>query len=184
MSRNPPDMGALRLDDSDDDSLFDSPDQPKDKSKTESKNNGSVPEPTPSRSQPSKYSSAEAREALLRKELESIRGINKVVEDVIASLEKARGNMDVGGDIISCTHTLTCRDCAPHRAVGIYTSWHLDSHLVADGTQSETTAKSQLERRISGPRGHGKRDSYEAASSREESRRGGNQARSCCKAGR
>ena len=92
MSRNPPDLGALRLDDSDPEDLFDSPEQPKRQVATA---NGSAADPTPSRAQQSRYSNEEAREVALRKELESVRGINKVIEDVVSSLQKARDNMDV-----------------------------------------------------------------------------------------
>ncbi|CAD6506314.1 BgTH12-07240 [Blumeria graminis f. sp. triticale] len=36
----------------------------------------------------------EARDSLLQKELENVRGINKVIENVVSSLECAKGNMD------------------------------------------------------------------------------------------
>jgi hypothetical protein len=35
-------------------------------------------------------------EALLRKELEGVRGINEAIEGVIGTLERAGGNMEVG----------------------------------------------------------------------------------------
>lgn len=38
----------------------------------------------------------EVREAVLRRELAGIRSINEVIECVVASLDRARGNMDVG----------------------------------------------------------------------------------------
>ncbi len=43
----------------------------------------------------SRYSTEEAREAALRAELESVRTVNKVIEDVVSSLEKAKNNMHV-----------------------------------------------------------------------------------------
>ena len=92
MSRKPPDLGALRLDDSDPEDLFDSPEQHTRQGTTA---NGSAADPTPSRNQQSRYSNEEAREEALRKELESVRGINKVIEDVVSSLQKTRDNMDV-----------------------------------------------------------------------------------------
>jgi len=49
-------------------------------------------------SKESRYSTEEAREAreaALKQELESIRKINQVVEGVVESLEKAKGNMEV-----------------------------------------------------------------------------------------
>ena len=38
----------------------------------------------------------EVREAALRRELAGIRSINEVIEGVVASLERAKGNVDVG----------------------------------------------------------------------------------------
>lgn len=48
------------------------------------------------RTKESHYSAEEAREAALRKELESVRNVNKVIEGVVDSLQKAKNNMDVG----------------------------------------------------------------------------------------
>lgn len=42
------------------------------------------------------FDAGEAREAALRKELEGVRNINQVIEGVIATLDKAKGNMSVG----------------------------------------------------------------------------------------
>ena len=41
----------------------------------------------------------EARETALRQELAGIRSINEVIEGVVESLERAKGNMEVGGII-------------------------------------------------------------------------------------
>lgn len=43
----------------------------------------------------SKYDAERARDEALQKELESVRSINDVIEGVISSLERAKGNMDV-----------------------------------------------------------------------------------------
>lgn len=43
----------------------------------------------------SRYTTEEAREAALRRELEQVRSVNKVIEGVVESLEKARSNMNV-----------------------------------------------------------------------------------------
>lgn len=85
----------LALSDSDPDALFDSPAKPKRKAKQP---NGSTTESEGSAPRPeSRYSAEEAREAALRKELDSVRNINKVIEDVVGSLEKAKNNMEVSG---------------------------------------------------------------------------------------
>ena len=43
----------------------------------------------------------EAREAALRRELEGVRNINSVIEGVLASLERAKGNMGVSISLFS-----------------------------------------------------------------------------------
>jgi hypothetical protein len=43
-----------------------------------------------------RYDAEHAREEALQKELEGVRSINEVIEGVISSLERAKGNMDVG----------------------------------------------------------------------------------------
>lgn len=46
-------------------------------------------------SQGGRFETDESREAALRKELEGVRKINEVIEGVIGTLQRARGNMDV-----------------------------------------------------------------------------------------
>lgn len=79
----PPDLDPLHLDDYDDQDIFDSPE----KTLTQ------LPERTPSRH--GRHDIQEARDAALTKELENVKAVNKVVEDVINGLTKAKGNMDV-----------------------------------------------------------------------------------------
>jgi hypothetical protein len=60
----------------------------------------SPPESAPGRSKTptnhsSRFDTEEAREAALRKELEGVRKINEVIEGVIGTLERAKGNMGV-----------------------------------------------------------------------------------------
>lgn len=91
-----PDIGKLDLSDSDTEDLFASPSKvskPRQKSvsKPAESNNAST-----QRSGESKYDAEQAREASLRKELESVRSINEVIEGVVSSLECAKGNMEVG----------------------------------------------------------------------------------------
>ncbi|KAJ9621232.1 hypothetical protein H2203_007284 [Taxawa tesnikishii (nom. ined.)] len=76
-STGPPDIGTLRLDDSDDERLFDTPGEAKSRTRNQ---NGEL-----TRSQESKHGSEEAREAQLRIELESVRGINKTVHRTVTS---------------------------------------------------------------------------------------------------
>lgn len=88
---DPPNLGALDLSDSDTDALFDTPAARKTKKQTKDADN----EAAKTRSKESHYTAEEAREAALRRELESIRNVNKVIEGVVESLQKAKDNMAV-----------------------------------------------------------------------------------------
>jgi len=87
----PPDLGALRLDDDLDQEYDDMPYEEEDIDYDMDIDLG----PTPSKPSAPRPETSESREAALRKELDSVRQINKVIEDVVTSLEKAKGNMDV-----------------------------------------------------------------------------------------
>ncbi|KAI5206716.1 hypothetical protein E4T39_02328 [Aureobasidium subglaciale] len=87
----PPHMDGLRLDDHDvDDEYDDIPYEEEDIDYDMDIDLG----PTPSKASAPRPETSESREAALRKELDSVRQINKVIEDVVTSLEKAKGNMD------------------------------------------------------------------------------------------
>lgn len=95
----PPDLGTLRLDDdSDQEDIFDGMDEAEE-TITMPNANPSLSQQTPSRHD--RQESQDARDAALRKELESVKAVNKVIEGVIASLEKAKGNMNVRGNRLS-----------------------------------------------------------------------------------
>jgi hypothetical protein len=96
-----PDIGKLDLSDSDTEDLFASPSKV---SKPSQKPNSKSDVPS-NRNVESKYDAEQAREASLRKELESVRSINEVIEGVVSSLEVAKGNMDVS---ISCDSSWPC----------------------------------------------------------------------------
>lgn len=91
-------MDALDSSDSDTNALFDSPAARKTKKKTQDA--GASPSEaaagSKARAKESHYSTEEAREAALRRELESVRNVNKVIEGVVESLQKAKDNMEVG----------------------------------------------------------------------------------------
>jgi hypothetical protein len=86
-----PDVGRLDLSDTDTDDLFASPSRVAAKSSRKAE-----PAEYPgSRNGESKYDAEQARDAQLQRELEGVRSINEVIEGVISSLERAKGNMDV-----------------------------------------------------------------------------------------
>lgn len=93
----PPNMDALNLSDSDSDSMFDTPAAKKNKKKGHDEagdvTDGAAAGKT--RGKESHYTTEETREARLRQELESVRNVNKVIEGVVESLQKAKDNMGV-----------------------------------------------------------------------------------------
>jgi hypothetical protein len=95
---DPPNLDPLSLSDSDSDALFDTPAAKKGKKKAhnggaETADGGASGK---TRGKESHYTAEEAREAQLRQELDNVRNVNKVIEGVVESLQKARDNMDVG----------------------------------------------------------------------------------------
>jgi hypothetical protein len=102
-----PNLEHLDLSDTYDDDLFASPSRAdakdtdptadlKVKSPTDAADPGWSNSKAPARQQKeSSYDSEEARVAMLQKELNGVREINEVIEGVVASLERAKGNMEV-----------------------------------------------------------------------------------------
>lgn len=103
-----PSIDDLIHSDSEPDALFDSPATRKKKSKDANANTTSSEGSAPSKTRPveSRYSTEEARNAALRKELDSVRNVNKVIEDVVESLQKAKNNMDTVSRTVHNASTL------------------------------------------------------------------------------
>jgi hypothetical protein len=98
-----PDTGKLALSDSSDtEDLFASPSRPSKQTKPADSRPSDRTGAANSRSGNgvSRYNTEQTRNALLQKELESVRGINQVIEGVVSSLECAKGNMDVSLSLI------------------------------------------------------------------------------------
>ncbi|KAF1983634.1 hypothetical protein K402DRAFT_308484, partial [Aulographum hederae CBS 113979] len=96
------------LSDSDPDALFDSPAQHKQEKTSRSDETSAEPSEVEQKHNRtnSRYVNEEACDAALRKELESVRNVNKVIEDVVQSLEKAKGNMDTVHHTVTSASTL------------------------------------------------------------------------------
>lgn len=90
----PPNMDDLSLSDSDSDALFDTPAARKNKQR-DTGADAADDAAGKARAKESHYTTEEAREAALRRELESVRNVNKVIEGVVESLQKAKDNMGV-----------------------------------------------------------------------------------------
>jgi hypothetical protein len=96
----PPNMDHLSLSDSDTDALFDTPAARKNKQRAQDAgaDAGEGAAAGKARAKESHYTAEEAREAALRRELESVRNVNRVIEGVVESLQKAKDNMSVSAN--------------------------------------------------------------------------------------
>jgi hypothetical protein len=144
-----PDLGKLDLSDSDSEDLFASPTKgsKSQQALTKAPESGTTGS-GPVRNGESKYDAEAAREASLQRELEGVRSINEVIEGVVASLETAKGNMDVRqnrGSSRLCSNLPT--DGIANSYLSIDTSKYMDPSSVTNRAQSTTHSESQLERR-------------------------------------
>jgi hypothetical protein len=88
----PPNMDHLSLSDSDTDALFDTPAARKNKQRAQDAGADAGEGAAAGKAR------AKAREAALRRELESVRNVNRVIEGVVESLQKAKDNMGVSAN--------------------------------------------------------------------------------------
>jgi len=193
-------MENLDLSDQDTEDLFASPSRTQTKTHKAKQSVSEVPQTPASSNQAnatpgqSRFDAEEAREAALRKELEGIRNINEVIEGVVDSLEKAKGNMDVCMSYINDFFSMVTRYfqvsidsnsigllvCVAHCLQCFRTSSNLDSHPLPNGTQSTPDPQSFLARCYSRHRGCRKRDAAATAGGREKRDRGIAPTRSKC----
>ena len=149
-----PDVKDLDVSDADTDDLFASPSRTERKASKAREEELHTPRTsgTTSRSAngDSKYDRDGDREAALRRELAGVRSINEVIEGVVESLARAKGNMEV---IVSfyITQIALCAelgyvDCLPYRLQRLQTAQHLDAHPFPDGTQSAPNSQSLMAR--------------------------------------
>ncbi|KAK2802702.1 hypothetical protein FQN51_004226 [Onygenales sp. PD_10] len=103
-------MEKLELSDDDTDALWASPSKPPKNTGTTTPpgndNARAAPEQDYARNSETQYDREEAREAALRRELESVRNINQVVEGIIESLDRAKGNMENVSRTVTSASTL------------------------------------------------------------------------------
>lgn len=149
---DPPNLGALHLSDSDTDgdALFDTPAARKTNKTKDVESDAEGATGSRPRAKESHYTAEEAREEALRRELESIRNVNKVIEGVIESLQKAKDNMAVRNKFGRDTMLqLTCfQDRSPHCAKCIHPTTDMDPHPVANRTQPAPYSEPSMARRV------------------------------------
>ncbi|KAK8194463.1 DASH complex subunit Duo1-domain-containing protein, partial [Phyllosticta paracitricarpa] len=101
----------------------------------------------------SRYTTHEAREAALKRELDQVRSVNKVIEGVVESLEKARSNMNTVHHTVNSASTLLhtwtrILSATEHNQRLILSpNWQGASQDVADIEADELAARQAAERR-------------------------------------
>jgi hypothetical protein len=83
----------------DESDIFASPTKTPKASKSRRGSEAERPKTPPPANKATPFDAEEVREAALRRELEGVRNINQVIEGVIGTLEKAKGNMGVSSFI-------------------------------------------------------------------------------------
>lgn len=132
-------MDRLQLSDEDTEDLWDSPSK-RGKKKTNQapiKHESSPPAAAQSDlDEGTLFDRQEAREAALRNELQSVRNINHVIESLLGSLDRAKGNMDVRQFRYSFPgkqSTDSNLECLTNCQLRFYPSQHLDAHTIPNG---------------------------------------------------
>ncbi|OOO10374.1 DASH complex, subunit Duo1 [Aspergillus oryzae] len=101
-------MERLQLSDEDTDDLWDSPSKrgTRKVNRTPVKEESTTPPPISSHDGETLFDRQEAREAALRNELQTVRNINQVIESLLSSLDRAKGNMDTVSRTVDSASTL------------------------------------------------------------------------------
>lgn len=92
-------MERLQLSDEDTEDLWDSPSKKGAKKGFNPRSSDEIPPAEPQASHggaDTLFDREEAREAALHSELQSVRNINDVLEGLLSSIDRAKGNMEVG----------------------------------------------------------------------------------------
>ncbi|KAJ4363232.1 hypothetical protein N0V95_001135 [Ascochyta clinopodiicola] len=152
----PPNMDGLNLSDSDTDALFDTPAARKNKQRAQEDAGAAAGEAAAAgkaRAKESHYTAEEAREAALRRELESVRNVNNVIEGVVESLQKAKDNMGTVSKTVQNASTLLqtwtriLSQTEHNQRLILNPQWQGATQDMADIEEEESHRKQAVERR-------------------------------------
>ncbi|KAF4199815.1 hypothetical protein CNMCM8927_004679 [Aspergillus lentulus] len=102
-------MDRLQFSDDDSDDLWNSPSKRRSNKPSHHKapeERSTTPETRPSHDGETLFDRQEAREAALQHELQTVRNINQVIEGLLGSLDRAKGNMDTVARTVDSASTL------------------------------------------------------------------------------
>lgn len=151
----PPNLDPLSLSDKDADDtedLFASPSLPSGKSKPTARPEPPMTQP-PALSPDTEEDSLATHEASLRRELSSIRTMNRVISGIVDSLEKAKGNMQTVSATVSnasgllTTWTRILSQTEHNQRLILNPQWQGASQDIADGENEIVLRRQEKERR-------------------------------------
>ncbi|KAI9368906.1 DASH complex subunit Duo1-domain-containing protein [Aspergillus egyptiacus] len=147
-------MDRLQLSDEDADELWDSPSKPaKKRTSPATVKQESSPPPQSDRDEDTIFDRQEAREAALRHELQTVRNINQVIESLLGSLDRAKGNMETVSRTVDSASTLLntwtriLSQTEHNQRLILNPNWHGASQDVADMENEEILRQQAAERR-------------------------------------
>ncbi|KAJ5924777.1 hypothetical protein N7466_008964 [Penicillium verhagenii] len=153
-------MDRLQLSDEDTEDLWDSPSKrgTRHKFKPRSSDPTPPPAPAPEPRQPrddsdTMFDRQEAREAALHNELQTVRKINEVIEGLLGSIDRAKGNMDTVSRTVTSASTLLntwtriLAQTEHNKRLILDPNWQGATQDVADMENEETQKRQAAERR-------------------------------------
>ena len=154
-SSNAPAVGKLSLEDGEDDveDLFASPESGATTQKHTPNSQASSAQKHARSDSRSRQNEQEAREARLRAELEKVREVNKVIEGVTASLEKAKDNMETVNRTVGSASTLLATwtrilsQTEHNQRLILNPNWHGASQDLEDMESEDLRRQQEAERR-------------------------------------
>ncbi|EME41666.1 hypothetical protein DOTSEDRAFT_156661 [Dothistroma septosporum NZE10] len=183
MSKNAPDISKLRLDDDQfDEDLFASPDSgaTTQKHTPTSTASSAQKQNAPKQAKLSKEDVEEQRNAQLRAELEKVREVNKIIENVTASLAKAKSSMSTVQNTITSASTLLATwtrilsQTEHNQRLILNPHWQGAAHDVEDMENDELRRQQETERRAMEEQR--RREEAEQRREEEETKRAAGQA--------
>ncbi|KAL4991307.1 DASH complex subunit Duo1-domain-containing protein [Aspergillus falconensis] len=148
-------MDRLQLSDTDSDELWDSPSKrgKKKLNQVPIKQESSPPPADTDRDEQTLFDRQEAREAALNNELRIVRNVNQVIEGLLGSLDKAKGNMETVSRTVNSASTLLntwtriLSQTEHNQRVILNPNWQGASQDVADLENEELLRQQAAERR-------------------------------------
>ncbi|KAJ5643726.1 uncharacterized protein N7484_006233 [Penicillium longicatenatum] len=149
-------MDRLQLSDEDTEDLWDSPSKRGTHKTFNPRTSNEIPAPEPRQPRDggdTLFDRQEAREAALHNELQTVRKINEVIEGLLGSIDRAKGNMDTVSRTVTSASTLLntwtriLSQTEHNQRLILNRNWHGATQDVADMETEEAQKRQAAERR-------------------------------------